>query len=88
MSISGCVRHPCGMTTGGCFDQDCPNKSHSSFQPVQPFGVPVQPSWAPNQPQTYWTPRPEMGCICPPTSEKTCESPMCPRKNHLKSGGA
>jgi hypothetical protein len=22
------------------------------------------------------------GCICPPTSEKTCESPTCPRKNH------
>lgn len=21
------------------------------------------------------------GCICPPTSEKTCENPMCPRKN-------
>ena len=20
------------------------------------------------------------GCICPPTSEKTCESPTCPRK--------
>lgn len=20
------------------------------------------------------------GCICPPTSEKTCENPMCPRK--------
>ena len=21
------------------------------------------------------------GCICPPTSEKTCESPTCPRKS-------
>lgn len=21
------------------------------------------------------------GCICPPTSEQTCQSPMCPRKN-------
>jgi hypothetical protein len=20
------------------------------------------------------------GCICPPTSEKTCEAPLCPRK--------
>lgn len=27
------------------------------------------------------------GCICPPTSEKTCESPTCPRKNHLKVAG-
>lgn len=28
------------------------------------------------------------GCICPPTSEKTCEAPMCPRKNPFKSVGA
>lgn len=21
------------------------------------------------------------GCICPPTSEQTCQSPMCPRRN-------
>jgi hypothetical protein len=28
-----------------------------------------------------------MGCICPPTSEKTCESRICPRKDHLKAGG-
>lgn len=28
------------------------------------------------------------GCICPPTSEKTCESPTCPRKNHLRAGGS
>jgi hypothetical protein len=27
------------------------------------------------------------GCICPPTSEKTCESPTCPRKNHLRGIG-
>lgn len=20
------------------------------------------------------------GCVCPPTSEKTCQAPMCPRK--------
>lgn len=24
------------------------------------------------------------GCICPPTSEQTCESPTCPRKNPFK----
>lgn len=23
---------------------------------------------------------PQRGCICPPTSEKTCESETCPRK--------
>jgi len=28
---------------------------------------------------------PPPGCVCPPTSEKTCEAPMCPRKNHLKA---
>lgn len=27
------------------------------------------------------------GCICPPTSEKACESPACPRKNHLSASG-
>lgn len=27
------------------------------------------------------------GCICPPTSEKTFESPTCPRKNHLRAVG-
>jgi hypothetical protein len=25
------------------------------------------------------------GCICPPTSEKTCESVTCPRKNYLSA---
>lgn len=24
------------------------------------------------------------GCICPPTSEQTCENPICPRKNPFK----
>jgi hypothetical protein len=27
------------------------------------------------------------GCICPPTSEKTCESPTCPRKVSVRIGG-
>ena len=35
------------------------------------------------------------GCICPPTSEKTCQNPLCPRKgitsrlalNDKESGG-
>jgi len=26
------------------------------------------------------------GCICPPTSEKTCEAPTCPRKG-MRLGG-
>lgn len=24
------------------------------------------------------------GCICPPTSEQTCQSPTCPRQNPMK----
>lgn len=28
------------------------------------------------------------GCICPPTSEQTCQSPTCPRKNPLGYGTA
>lgn len=39
-----------------------------------------QPNW-PQQPLYTQT----AGCICPPTSERTCESPICPRKNHLKA---
>lgn len=23
---------------------------------------------------------PVQGCICPPTSERTCQNPLCPRK--------
>jgi len=23
---------------------------------------------------------PPMGCICPPTSEQTCDNPICPRR--------
>lgn len=23
----------------------------------------------------------QRGCVCPPTSEQTCQSPLCPRKN-------
>lgn len=32
------------------------------------------------------TPRP-MGCICPPTSEQTCQNPLCPRKPLPLAGG-
>lgn len=29
------------------------------------------------------------GCICPPTSEKTCENPLCPRKGiKISASGA
>jgi hypothetical protein len=34
----------------------------------------------PLQRQSLWTEERQVGCICPPTSEKTCENPTCPRK--------
>ena len=36
------------------------------YQPIQPQPV------APLKP-------PVIGCICPPTSEQTCQNPTCPR---------
>lgn len=39
-------------------------------------GTAPQP-WPPYYPPVYSYP---MGCVCPPTSEKTCGNPMCPRK--------
>lgn len=39
------------------------------------------PICQPNWPQPlYQTAPPPMGCICPPTSEQTCQNPMCARK--------
>jgi len=39
------------------------------------FPCPIcQPTW----PQPLYSH--PVGCICPPTSEKTCENPTCPRK--------
>lgn len=28
----------------------------------------------------------ESGCICPPTSERTCKNPKCPRRDHRSLG--
>ncbi len=28
----------------------------------------------------YTIPSSPVGCICPPTSEQTCQNPVCPRK--------
>lgn len=42
-----------------------------------------QPSY---MPPAYY-PLPPMGCICPPTSEKTCENPACPRKARTATTG-
>lgn len=44
--------------------------------------------YCPNRfnPTPTYQPAPPMGCICPPTSEKTCENPICPRKGLRASG--
>lgn len=71
MISSNCSKYPCSLTAAGCTDPLCPSKSYPPMQPyVQPFGLPATPQ----------------GCICPPTSEKTCENPTCPRKNPFKHG--
>ena len=74
-----CNRIPCGMTSGGCTYLDCPNRpSPSSYPPTTyPNMAPVQ-----TMPLSF----PPQGCICPPTSEQTCENPYCPRQNPLTRG--
>lgn len=65
-----CSRYPCGMHSGGCHCADCINNGNR-FMPLTP---------APGQVAGPYTPQ-SIGCICPPTSEQTCESPACPRQN-------
>lgn len=43
--------------------------------PTPRYNMPPAPTFTPQ------------GCICPPTSEKTCESICCPRKSPFKNGG-
>lgn len=69
-----CARFPCGMTAAGCSFGDCVNNNRIGLPTTPMFNLPIQ--------------QPQMGCICPPTSEKTCESPICPRKNHLSAIGS
>ena len=39
---------------------------------------------ASSPPQPLNRPTTPTGCICPPTSEQTCEAPSCPRQNPYK----
>lgn len=66
--MNACSKYPCGMTTAGCMDTFCPMKSSPGFQPHT----------------VTWPPPTPVGCICPPTSEQTCENPYCPRQNPMK----
>jgi hypothetical protein len=63
------MRYTCGRS-------DCP-------APGCPHCYPPTRYWAtPIAPPPITEPYVPAGCICPPTSEKTCESQVCPRKNH------
>lgn len=62
-----------------CMRSPCPSPGCPYCQPGPLVPVYTYPPIPISQPA---------GCICPPTSEKTCQSPMCPRKNHLQSAGA
>lgn len=64
-----CIRMECQTSTG------CVHRGQlgqmcwfgDSQQPMTIFAYPPIP----------------LGCICPPTSEQTCQNIMCPRKNRL-----
>lgn len=49
--------------------------------PMWPWQYPQAPSYIQGHTNV------QLGCICPPTSEKTCQSGICPRKNHLRASG-
>jgi hypothetical protein len=58
-------------------------------QPL-PSSPPWEPTYTPppvTVPSIPVTPAPR-GCVCPPTSEQTCQSPVCPRKpaRQMKTG--
>lgn len=44
--------------------------------------APPQPMWQTHPVQIH-----PPGCICPPTSEQTCQSPTCPRKGIKPQAG-
>ena len=51
---------------GQCMDYHC---AMYGCRKRHPSGIILYPTTAPPQ-----------GCICPPTSEQTCQNPFCPRK--------
>jgi hypothetical protein len=64
--------------TNCCIAYPC-QKTASGHCPVcNPpiYTLPPAPTYA-----SYSLPQ---GCICPPTSEQTCQNPACPRKDHSK----
>jgi hypothetical protein len=49
-----------------------------------PCPSPGCPYCRPENWRTMPVPLAPAGCICPPTSEQTCQSPTCPRKSHYR----
>lgn len=58
---------PAGGGACGCADLEC-----------QRYGCKL------NRRKWNYAPLPQVvrGCICPPTSEQTCQAPLCPRKGY------
>jgi hypothetical protein len=56
------------MAAHYCISYPCP-LCHPGGYPMPYYALPPAPTYTCSP-----------GCICPPTSEKTCESPVCPRK--------
>ena len=60
-----------------CTSYPCPFCHPHAF-PAQPQFFGPTPVYAPVQ----------QGCICPPTSEQTCMSEVCPRKSRNAAAGS
>jgi hypothetical protein len=59
------------MSHGNC--HGCGNIICSTYGCQRWKTLPVQPGY-------YMPPPVTQGCICPPTSEQTCQNPRCPRQ--------
>lgn len=77
----GCGREPCLMSTAGtCNAIGCPN----SCNPAGPAMVTWPRPYSPPAPVFYPV---QAGCICPPTSEKTCGNPSLPKTKSIQAWG-
>lgn len=47
---------------------------------VPPTAPPIHHQWLPEPMFPFYIPPVQHGCICPPTSEKTCQGDNCPRQ--------
>jgi hypothetical protein len=66
----------CNLRSGQtCSDRDCPGLAKAMGQAFRMNPLPDPALRGISG---------AMGCICPPTSEQTCQGPLCPRRNHLR----